>query len=163
MKPKYLTDIIVLTTRQKGGESSDFFEKMEPILTGKMKEMAIDDLVNLLWSALQISKGSKFFYERLEEEIGRRVRGVKDEEFETLIACFAGEQQQAFSDKFMKLIVSVLNEKRDRFELATIVKVIWAFAKIDFNSDSYNTLSVLKEFAGYERLIANLPVMPQKS
>jgi hypothetical protein len=30
MKPKYLTDIIVLTTKQKGGESSDFFEKLEP-------------------------------------------------------------------------------------------------------------------------------------
>ena len=80
-----------------------------------------------------------------------------------MIECFAGEHSQAFSDKFIKLIVSVLNEKRDKFELATIVKVIWAFAKIDFNSDNYNTLSVLKDFAGYERLIANLPVMPQKS
>lgn len=80
-----------------------------------------------------------------------------------MIACFAGDKQQDFSDKFMKLIVSVLNEKRDKFELTTIVKVIWAFAKIDFNSDNYNTLKVLKDFAGYERLIANLPMMPQKS
>jgi len=163
MKPKYLTDIIVLTTKQKGGESSDFFEKLEPTLTAKMREMAIEDLINLLWSSLQIKKGSHYFYERLEEEIGRRIKGVKDEQFETLIACFAGDKQQDFSDKFMKLIVSVLNEKRDKFELTTIVKVIWAFAKIDFNSDNYNTLNVLKDFAGYERLIANLPMMPQKS
>ena len=111
--------------------------------------MAIEDLINLLWSSLQIKKGSHYFYERLEEEIGRRIKGVKDEQFETLIACFAGDKQQDFSDKFMKLIVSVLNEKRDKFELTTIVKVIWAFAKIDFNSDNYNTLKVLKDFAGY--------------
>jgi hypothetical protein len=128
-----------------------------------MREMAIEDLINLLWSSLQIKKGSHYFYERLEEEIGRRIKGVKDEQFETLIACFAGDKQQDFSDKFMKLIVSVLNEKRDKFELTTLVKVIWAFAKIDFNSDNYNTLKVLKDFAGYERLIANLPMMPQKS
>jgi hypothetical protein len=43
----------------------------------------------------------------------------------------------------MKLIVSALKEKRDKFELQTIVNVIWAFAKIDFSSDNYNTLSVL--------------------
>jgi hypothetical protein len=77
MKPKYLTDIIVLTTKQKS--DSDFFDKLEPVLTSKMREMAIEDLINLLWSALRIAKGSHYFYDRLEEEIGRRIMGVKDD------------------------------------------------------------------------------------
>jgi hypothetical protein len=52
MRAKYLTDIVVLTTKEKGGDQSDFFDKVEPILIAKMKEMTIEDLVNLLWSAL---------------------------------------------------------------------------------------------------------------
>ena len=59
----------------------------------------------------------------------------------------------------MTLITSVLQEKRDRFTISTIVNVIWAFSKIDFNSDKHNTLSVLKEFVKYQRLIDNLPMM----
>ena len=57
----------------------------------------------------------------------------------------------------------MLHDKRDKFQIATIVRVIWSFAKIDFNSDNFNTLDVLKEFAGYPRLIENLPLMSQKS
>ena len=44
-----------------------------------MKEMSLDDLINLLWSALEIGKGSKIFYESLELELGKRIRGIKDE------------------------------------------------------------------------------------
>ena len=58
------------------------------------------------------------------------------------------------------MIVTVLKDKRDKFTISTIVKVMWSFAKIDFNLDSYNTLDVLKDFASYDRLIENLPVMP---
>lgn len=154
MKPKILTDIIVLSTKEKGGEKSDFFERLEPEIILKMREMTLDDLINLLWSAIQIKKGSLFFYEKLEEELAKRIRSIKDDQFETLISCFAGDNyQNEFTDKFFKLVVNVVREKRDRFTISTLVNVIWSFAKIDFNSDNYNTLQVLQDFAVYERLI----------
>jgi hypothetical protein len=52
MKPKYLTEILVLATKDQKESTSDFFEKIEPNLTAKLKEMAIEDLINLLWSSL---------------------------------------------------------------------------------------------------------------
>lgn len=160
MKPKYLTEILVLATKDQKESTSDFFEKIEPNLTAKLKEMAIEDLINLLWSSLQIKKGTHFFYEKLEEELSRRIRGVRDDQFETLISCFAGDNyNNEFSDKFMKLIVAVLRDKREKFAISTIVNVIWQFSKIDFDLDNYNTLEVLKEFACYDRLIANLPMI----
>jgi hypothetical protein len=61
-RAKYLTDILVLASAQKGGDQADLFEKVEPVLIGKMQEMVVEDLVNLLWSSLQIRKGSHFFY-----------------------------------------------------------------------------------------------------
>lgn len=164
MKAKYLTEILVLATKDQKEASSDFFEKIEPHLTAKLKEMSIEDLTNLLWSALQIKKGTHFFYEKLEEELSRRIRGVRDEQFETLIGCFAGDNyNNEFSDKFMKLVVSVLRDKREKFTISTIVSVIWQFSKIDFDLNNYNTLDVLKEFASYDRLVANLPMISQKN
>ena len=47
--------------------------------------MALDDLINLLWTALKIDRGSSMFYERLEKELGKRIRGIKDEQYETLL------------------------------------------------------------------------------
>lgn len=79
IKPKILTDIIVLSTQEKGGQTSDFFDRIEPEVIFKMREMSLDDLINLLWSALQIKKGTHFFYEKLEEELSKRIRGIKDE------------------------------------------------------------------------------------
>ena len=77
--PKYLTDILVLSTKEKGGDKSDFFEKLEADLILKMREMALDDLINLLLSSLEIKKGTHYFYEKLEEELSKRIRGVKDD------------------------------------------------------------------------------------
>lgn len=163
-QPKYLTNILVLASRQKGGDQGDFFEKVEPVLIAKMREMVIEDLVNLFWSSLQIKKGTHYFYERLEEELTLRVKGIKDDQFGTLISCFAGDKyNNEFSNKFMKLIVSVLQDKRDRFAISTIVSVIWSLSKIDFNSDKLDTLNVIKEFANYPRLLDNMPLMPQKN
>jgi hypothetical protein len=44
-----------------------------------MKAMALDDLINLMWSALEIQRGSEMFYKTLEAELAKRVRGIKDE------------------------------------------------------------------------------------
>ena len=44
-----------------------------------MKLMALDDLINLMWTALKIEKGSAVFYDRLEYEISKRIKGIKDE------------------------------------------------------------------------------------
>jgi hypothetical protein len=41
--------------------------------------MSLDDLLNLMWSALEIDKGSTMFYTTLETELGKRIRGIKDE------------------------------------------------------------------------------------
>ena len=129
-----------------------------------MREMALDDLINLLWSSLEIKKGTHYFYEKLEEELSKRIRGVKDDQYESLLACFSGNNySNEFSDKFFKLVVNVIEDKKDRFQIATIIKVIWAFAKLDFKSDHYDTLKVLQSFASYERLISNLPMLSQKN
>lgn len=50
-----------------------------------MKSMALDDLINLLWSALEMDRGGELFFKNLEGELAKRVRGIKDEQFETLL------------------------------------------------------------------------------
>ena len=96
---------------------------MEPEVILKMKAMILPDLLNLLWSAQEIKRGSKFFYEKLEEEILTRIRQVKDDDLQLLIECFSESDADAesvslkdrFSDKFMELFLRVIREKKDRF------------------------------------------------
>jgi hypothetical protein len=101
-----------------------------------MKSMALDDLLNVMWSALQIGRGSDLFFNSLEEELVKRIRGIKDDQFEQLIGCFVGEKAEAtinkFSKRFLQLILRVLEEKKEKFHIKTLVSVIWAFARIDF-------------------------------
>ena len=52
--------------------------------------MSLDDLINLMWSALEMNRGGEMFYKTLESELAKRIRGIKDDQFETLIACFVG-------------------------------------------------------------------------
>jgi hypothetical protein len=90
-----------------------------------MKAMSLEDLINLMWSALEINRGSPLFYETLESELARRVRGIKDEQFEILLACFAGDKSdhatEKFSKKFLNLVLKVVRDKKDRFNLKTLV------------------------------------------
>ncbi len=44
-----------------------------------MKAMALEDLINLMWTALEINRGSTLFYDTLEGELSKRVRGIKDD------------------------------------------------------------------------------------
>jgi len=131
----------------------------------KMKSMSLDDLINLLWSALEMDRGGELFFRNLEGELAKRVRGIKDEQFETLLQCFTGENadNNKFSEKFMKLVLLVIREKKDRFALRTLVQVIWSCAKIDFTNDNFELVPLLKEFAAYERLTNGLQSLYQKS
>lgn len=130
-----------------------------------MKSMSLDDLINLLWSALEMDRGGELFFRNLEGELAKRVRGIKDEQFETLLQCFTGENadNNKFSEKFMKLVLLVIREKKDRFALRTLVQVIWSCAKIDFTNDNFELVPLLKEFAAYERLTNGLQSLYQKS
>lgn len=53
---------------------------MEPIVATKMKEMQLEDLLSLLWSALEINRGSNMFYDELENQLTKRLLRVKDDE-----------------------------------------------------------------------------------
>jgi hypothetical protein len=126
----------------------------------KMPEMQLPDLINLLWSVQEIGQGSDFFFERLEKEIAARIRQVRDEDFVLLLDCFA-EMKSRFSQKFMQLLLSVINDKRDRFQLRTLVHIIFAFAKLDFSNELI--IDTLKGFREYERLRGGLSGMQLKS
>jgi len=43
--------------------------------------MELSDLINLMWSSLEIKRGSKTFYDELEKVMTRRIHKVKDEDF----------------------------------------------------------------------------------
>ena len=78
-----MSDLLVLSSMEAGFDESespkDLFSKVEADLMRKMKFLNLDDLINMLWTALKINKGSSMFYEKLEFEISKRIRGIKDE------------------------------------------------------------------------------------
>lgn len=123
IKPKIIADLLVLSTMEASeneqDSKKDLFSAVEVPLTSKMKVMALDDLINLLWTALKIERGSTIFFTKLEEEISKRIRGIKDDQFETMLQCFLGERSEQslahFSDRFMDLVFRIIMEKRDRF------------------------------------------------
>ena len=71
--------------------AGDLFDSVEPEIILKLKSMVISDLVNLLWSAQEIGKGSPYFFTKLEEEILLRLRTIKDEDFSLLLGCFTDD------------------------------------------------------------------------
>ena len=81
LSPKTLADILVLSTQEVSNESksADLFSQVESDLILMMKAMALEDLINLMWTALEINRGSPLFYDTLEGELAKRVRGIKDE------------------------------------------------------------------------------------
>jgi len=86
--PSVITNILVLSTRAKAYEAAikdqrglDFWDSMEPELILKMASMDLTDLINLMWSSLEIKKGGKAFYDELEKIIKRKILKVKDEDF----------------------------------------------------------------------------------
>ena len=99
MSPKVITDILVLSTMAKEVDTLssqtgdlDFWEAVEPSLIFKLKEMDLDSLLNLMWSALEIERGSAIFNEQIESEITKRILKIQDDEFQTLLACFINDK-----------------------------------------------------------------------
>ena len=73
-------DLLVLSTMEGSDVGkNDLFSMCENDLIKKAKVMALEDLINLLWVALKIDRGSSVFFDRLEKEISKRIRGIKDE------------------------------------------------------------------------------------
>lgn len=66
----------------------DFWDTIETQVILKMKEMDLTDLINLMWSSMEISKGSNQFYQNLEKEIEKRILKIKDEDYQVLLGCF---------------------------------------------------------------------------
>ena len=126
-----------------------------------MKLMSLDDLINLMWSVLEVEKGGPVFFEKLETEIAKRIRGIKDEQYETLMMCFGGDKSQVavskFSKKFLDLTIRIILDKKDRFSLSTIVNLVWNCAKIDFQHQNEAICELMKGLVIYERLITSLP------
>ena len=80
MSPKVMGDLLVLSTMEGSDVGkNDLFSMCENDLIKKAKVMALEDLINLLWVALKIDRGSSVFFDRLEKEISKRIRGIKDE------------------------------------------------------------------------------------
>ena len=83
---------------------------------------------------------------------------VKNEEFETLLSCFMKDnsptKQNNFSEKFMEIVLKVIHDKKDRFQLRTLVYIIWSLAKIDFSSDL--VIENLIDLKKYPRLVEGL-------
>jgi hypothetical protein len=107
---------MVLSTKAKIFESAmsesgrvDFWDSMEPQVILNMKEMKLEELINLIWSAQKVKKGSKLFYEEFEKELTKRIQRVKDEEFHTLISCFNQDESALaegnVSSRFMKILL----------------------------------------------------------
>ena len=151
-----LADLLVFSTLEASPSETvriDLFSKVEDNLIAKTKVMSLDDLINLLWTAIKIDRGSPVFYERLEKELTKRILGVKDDQFELLLQCFVGEKSEKslsqFSSKFMDLVIQVILDKRDRFQLKTIVSLMWSCARIDFTNENHQILDLLMSFAKY--------------
>ena len=79
-------------------DGKDFWNMLEPELILKMREMELSDLINLMWSSLEIKRGSKTFYDELEKVMTRRIHKVKDEDFQTLLTCFSNDFGDASSN-----------------------------------------------------------------
>lgn len=116
ISPKVMSDLLVLSTMEAVASEAenprDLFSQVEGELMKKMKLMALDDLINIMWTALKIDRGTKPFFERLERELVKRIKGIKDEQYETLMQCFVGEKSDKsiaqFSSKFMDLVIKVI-------------------------------------------------------
>lgn len=59
-----------------------------------MREMSLTDLINLMWSALEIKKGTATFFNELEKILTKRLYKIKDEDFHTLITCFSEDMEK---------------------------------------------------------------------
>ena len=92
LSPKILSDLILLSTKSSESTTFDLFSALENDIILKLRNMSLDELIQIFWASLTVERGGKLFYEQLEAELTKRIRGIRDEQFETLIACFSGDK-----------------------------------------------------------------------
>jgi hypothetical protein len=109
-----------------------------------MNEMTLDELLNVLWAVLEVNRGTPLLYETIEEELTKRIRLIKDEQFEVLMACFGVSQDESketahglFTSRFLDLVIRVVKDKREKFSIRTLVHLIWSCSRLDFSSNNH--------------------------
>mmetsp|Transcript_40542 Transcript_40542/g.29881 ORF Transcript_40542/g.29881 Transcript_40542/m.29881 type:complete len:97 (+) Transcript_40542:728-1018(+) len=95
-----------------------------------MKRMLLPDLVNLLWCAHEMDRGSQTFYSSLENEIIAKISQINEEDLYTLLECFTSlDTQSKFSSRFMDLLLTQIEKKMDGLQLKTLVYLVWTLGK----------------------------------
>ena len=92
--------------------------------------------------------------------MSKKLRSIKDSDLELLIGCFE-EAESHFSQKFLKMIIKLIKEKQGRFQLSTLINIVFAFSKIDFSFNE--VLEVLLDIRDDSRLRESLGNLKQKS
>ena len=86
---------------------------------------------------------------------------MKDDELQLLIECFTGGDgeegiRSKFSERFIEVVIKVVKEKRDRFQLKTLTHLIWSFAKVPALAQLPSVRDLLIELRDYDRLRQSL-------
>ena len=83
-----------------------------------------------------------------------------------LIECFSegnfGDEASGvnmLSEKFMELMIKVILEKKDRFQIKTLIHMIWSFSKTPDLSSNPQIIELLKELRDYDRLRQSISTM----
>ena len=92
--------------------------------------------------------------------MSKKLRSIKDSDLELLIGC-CEEAESHFSQKFLKMIIKLIKEKQGRFQLSTLINIVFAFSKIDFSFNE--VLEVLFDIRDDSRLRESLGNLKQKS
>lgn len=94
---------MVLSTQAKEVESNfkskkgtDFWDQIEAHIGLRMKDMTLEELLNLLWSTLEIGRGGQSFLEQLESNLMQKLLKVKDDELNILLACLEKTDDDSF-------------------------------------------------------------------
>jgi len=179
LSSKVLCDILIISTACKEADkaiqenfgkdynSLDLWDTIEPIITMKMRDMKLPDLINLLWCASELKKGSDPFLKELEKNLTRLILKVGDDDFEQLLTCFTREESNPLKDsKFAKnllqMVLSVLEKKKDRFQLRTLVSIGWQLSKLEFSATE-QVIEALNGIRDYERMHEGLESLSQKN
>jgi hypothetical protein len=108
--------VIAYEEATKEQTGSDLWDQLQPQLILRMDKMLLEDLINLMWSALHVGKGSDTFFNEVDKNIRKRIYKIKDEDFQTMIGCVTNDNvQPVFAEKFLNIVLRVINEKKDTF------------------------------------------------